>query len=49
MLLRVASEDIDYELKKFLTYYENASYGGRIEELNKALKILSRINRLLRS
>lgn len=49
MLLRVASEDIDYELKKFLTYYENASYGGRIEELNKALKILSKINRLLRS
>ena len=49
ILSRVVSEDIDYELKKFLTYYENASYGGRIDELDKALKILSRINRLLRS
>lgn len=48
-MLRATPEDIGYELKKFLTYYENASYGSRIDELNRALKILTRINRLLRS
>lgn len=48
-LLEIVPEDIGYELKKFLAYYERASYGGKGGDLSKALKILSRIHRLLGS